>query len=99
MAWLPPHPLVLLHKPLPSVSFHYFFYYSSVALYLQHIAKKNVFVFMAVPFNQELFSFSQLKSKVGNFLAKAAALRITLNIDGVTVVLNHTLTHHTQAFS
>jgi hypothetical protein len=28
---------------------------------------------------------SHLKSKVGNILAKAAALRITLNIDGVPI--------------
>jgi hypothetical protein len=39
---------------------------------------------------------AQLKSKVGLGLDKAAALRITLNLDGTPSYLNHTLTHHTR---
>ena len=39
---------------------------------------------------------SQLKSKCGNILAKAAALRITLNVDGDLWCQDHTLTHHTH---
>ena len=46
-------------------------------------------------FKRAAFS-SQLKSKVGNILAKAAALRITLNIDDTPVSSDHTLTHHTH---
>ena len=46
-------------------------------------------------FRRAAFS-SQLKSEVGNILAKAAALRITLNTDGASYLLNHTLTHHTH---
>ena len=38
----------------------------------------------------------QIKSRVGLALAKAAALRITLNLDWVSPHLNHTLTHHTR---
>ncbi len=41
--------------------------------------------------------FSQLKSKVGNILAKASALRITLNIDGAPIALrSHTHPSHSQ---
>jgi hypothetical protein len=40
---------------------------------------------------------SQLKSKIGNILAKAAALRITLNIDGVPLASrSHTHPSHSQ---
>jgi len=40
---------------------------------------------------------SHLKSKVVNILAKAAALRITLNIDGVTIASkSHTHQSHSQ---
>jgi hypothetical protein len=40
---------------------------------------------------------SQLKSKVGNILAKAAALRITLNIDGAPIASkSHTHISHTR---
>ena len=40
---------------------------------------------------------SQLKSKVGNILAKAAALRITLNIDGAPIApKSHTHPSHSQ---
>ena len=40
---------------------------------------------------------SQLKSKVGNILAKAAALRITLNIDGAPIASkSHTHPSHSQ---
>ena len=40
---------------------------------------------------------SQLKSKVGNILAKAEALRITLNIDGAPVASrSHTHPSHSQ---
>ena len=40
---------------------------------------------------------SQLKSKVGNILAKAAALQITLNIDGAPVASrSHTHPSHSQ---
>ncbi len=39
---------------------------------------------------------AQLKNKVGLALAKAAALRITLNLDGTPIYLHHTLTHHTR---
>ena len=43
---------------------------------------------------------SQLKSKIGNILAKAAALRITLNIDGAPIVSrSHTHPSHSQNFS
>jgi hypothetical protein len=38
---------------------------------------------------------SQLKSKVGSILAKAAALRITLNIDGAPIA-SKSHTHHTH---
>ena len=38
--------------------------------------------------------YSQLKSKVGNILAKATALRINLNIDGAPIASHvHTPTH------
>ena len=41
--------------------------------------------------------FSQLKAKVGNILAKAAALRITLNIDGSPIASrSHTHPSHSQ---
>ena len=43
-------------------------------------------------FKRAVFS-SQLKSKVGNILAKAAALRITLNIDGAPVASRLQITH------
>ena len=47
-------------------------------------------------FKRVTFS-SQLKSKCGNILAKAAALRITLNIDGAPVVSrSHTHPSHSQ---
>ena len=40
---------------------------------------------------------SQLKIKVGNILAKAAALRITLNVDGAPVAFrSHTHPSHSQ---
>jgi hypothetical protein len=40
---------------------------------------------------------SQLKSKIGNILAKTAALRIILNIDGVPVASrSHTHPSHSQ---
>ena len=40
---------------------------------------------------------SQLKSKIGNILAKAAALRITLNIDGVPIASkSYTHPSHSQ---
>ena len=39
---------------------------------------------------------SQLKSKVGNILAKAAALRITFNIDG-SPIASKSLTHPSQS--
>jgi hypothetical protein len=38
---------------------------------------------------------SQLRSTCGSILAMAAALRITLNIDGAPIV-SQTLTHHTR---
>ena len=41
--------------------------------------------------------FSNLKSKSGNLLAKAAALRINLNLDGVTIVSkSHTHPLHSE---
>ncbi len=46
-------------------------------------------------FKRAAFS-SQLKSKCGNILAKAAALRITLNVDDHLWCPDHTLTHHTR---
>ena len=47
-------------------------------------------------FRRAAFS-SQLKSKVGNILAKAAALRITSNIDGAPIASkSHTHTSHSQ---
>ena len=47
-------------------------------------------------FKRAAFS-SQLKSKVGNILAKAAALRITLNIDGAPVASrSHTHPSHSE---
>jgi hypothetical protein len=47
-------------------------------------------------FCRAVFS-SQLKSKVGNILAKVTALRITLNIDGATVASrSHTHPSHSQ---
>ena len=48
-------------------------------------------------FRRAAFS-SQLKTKVVLTLTKAAALRITLNLDGVTITSksNHTLTHYTR---
>jgi hypothetical protein len=40
---------------------------------------------------------SQLKSKVGNILAKAAALRVNLNIDGAPIASrSHTHPSHSQ---
>ena len=49
-------------------------------------------------FHFRLAAFSsQLKSKVGNILAKAAALRITLNIDGAPIASkSHTHPSHSQ---
>ena len=38
----------------------------------------------------------QLKNRVGLALAKAADLRITLNLDGASITSNHTFTHHTR---
>ena len=38
---------------------------------------------------------SMFKSSVGNILAEAAALRINLNLDGVSIQCNLTLTLHT----
>ena len=47
-------------------------------------------------FLRTVFS-SQRKSRVGNILAKAAALRITLNIDGAPIVSqSHTHPSHSQ---
>ena len=47
-------------------------------------------------FRRVAFS-SQLKSKVGNILAKAAALRINLNIDGAPIASkSHTHPSHSQ---
>ncbi len=47
-------------------------------------------------FRHTVFS-SQFKSKVGNILAKAAALRITLNIDGTPIdSKSHTHPSHSQ---
>ena len=47
-------------------------------------------------FRRAAFS-SQLKSKVGNILAKAAALRIMLNIDGAHIASrSHTHPSHTE---
>ncbi len=47
-------------------------------------------------FKRAAFS-SNLKSKVGNILAKAAALRITLNVDGAPVASrSHTHPSHSQ---
>ena len=55
-----------------------------------HLASTN-FHFRRSPFS------SQLKSKVGNILAKATALRIVLNIDGTPIVSrSHTHPSHTQ---
>jgi hypothetical protein len=43
--------------------------------------------------------FSQIKSKVGNILVKADALRITLNIDGASMdSKSHTHPSHSQTF-
>ena len=48
-------------------------------------------------FRRAAFS-SQLKSKVGHILAKAAALRFNLNIDGVPIVSrSHTHPSHLYA--
>jgi hypothetical protein len=45
----------------------------------------------------EASSSEQLRSKVGNILAKAAALRITLSIDGVSVASkSHTHPSHSE---
>jgi hypothetical protein len=50
-------------------------------------------------FRRAAFS-AQLKGRVGNILAKAAALRITLNIDGAPIVSrSHTHPSHSQNFS
>ena len=52
--------------------------------------------------NSGLFHFhraavtAQLKSRVGLALAKATALRINLNIDGLLSLQEHILTHHTR---
>ncbi len=47
-------------------------------------------------FRRAAFS-SQLKSKVGNILVKAAALRIVLNIDGAPIASkSHTHPSHSQ---
>jgi hypothetical protein len=47
-------------------------------------------------FRRAAFS-SQLKAKVGNILAKAAALRINLNIDGTPIASkSHTHPSHSQ---
>jgi hypothetical protein len=47
-------------------------------------------------YRRAVFS-SQLNSKVGNILAKAAALRIVLNIDGAAIASkSHTHPSHTQ---
>ena len=47
-------------------------------------------------FNRLTF-YSQLKSKVGNILAKATALRINLNIDGAPIASHvHTHPSHSQ---
>jgi hypothetical protein len=46
-------------------------------------------------FRRAAFS-SQFKAKVGNILAKAAALRITSILMGRLQLLDHTLTHHTR---
>jgi hypothetical protein len=47
-------------------------------------------------FKRAAFS-SQLRGKVGNILAKAAALRITLNVDGAPVASrSHTHPSHSQ---
>jgi hypothetical protein len=45
-------------------------------------------------FRRAAFSV-QLKSKIGNILAKAAALRITLNIDGAPIT-SRSHTHRTR---
>jgi hypothetical protein len=52
----------------------------------------GLFHFLCAAFAQ------QLKSRFGLALAKAAALRITLNLDGALSTSNddHTLTHHTR---
>ncbi len=47
---------------------------------------------VVVPFRSAAFYF-QLKSKVGNILAKATALLINLNIDGAPIAASHTHTH------
>ena len=79
-----------------------------VLLFLQAHRETNLFTTSGVQVAQSTsgqFHFkcvvfsSQLKSKVGNILTNAAALRITLNIDGEPVVSDttgsdHTLTHH-----
>ena len=50
-------------------------------------------------FKRVVFS-SQLRDKVGNILAKAAALRITLNVDGAPVASrSHTHPSHSQTAS
>ena len=47
-------------------------------------------------FRRAAFS-SMLKSRVGNILAKAAALRITLNLDGAPIISkSHTHPSHSQ---
>jgi hypothetical protein len=46
-------------------------------------------------FRRAAFS-AQLKSRVVLALAKAAALRLTLNLDEASITSNHTLTHHTR---
>jgi len=51
---------------------------------------RGLFHFRRAAFSQ------QLKSKVGLALAKAAALRINLNIDGHLSLQEHILTHHTR---
>ena len=49
-------------------------------------------------FNYRRAAFSSmLKSRVGNILAKAAALRVTLNLDGAPIISNsHTHPSHSQ---
>jgi hypothetical protein len=58
-------------------------------LQLQELSMRNIT--RTVPFPPRCFYF-QLKSKVGNILAKATVLRIKLNIDGAPTA-SHTHTH------
>jgi hypothetical protein len=59
--------------------------------------KNGILTVASFFFNYKRAAFlAQLKSRVGLTLAKAATLRITLNLDGTLLLQQHILTHHTR---